>query len=213
MEKYREWHLQQMPEVWQYSLGRGQWKDNFLPLWNDYNRVRGSRKSILAALLRDIPNFSGACQDFIHDLRTFGGNKKSRQRLDGTGHEFYLGTPYFNDETRERLLRIPTRNGTLETDLRQLAIKRSGGEICAAHDLSPLYEAVVGIQWDKVKEKDTALHNQMSSLNLDSQASKIKQIVKKGSRISNKPLNRKGVDRGGRGKGGGGSGSRSTEAW
>jgi hypothetical protein len=99
----------------------------------------------------------------------------------------------------------------LATDLRQLAIKRSGGEICAAHDLSPLYEAVLGVQWDKVKEKGTALHDQMSSLNLDSQTSKTKQIVKKGSQIFNKAFNRKGG--GGRGKGGGGSGSRSTEAW
>src|SRR5277367_319241 len=157
-------------EVWQHSLVRGQWKDDFLPLWNDYNRVRGGRESILAALSRDIPNFTQACQNFIHDLRTFGGNK-SRQRLDGTGHEFYLGLPYFNSETRERLLKIPTKNGTLETDLRQLAVKRSGGDICAAHDLSPLYEAILGVQWDKLKEKGTALHDQMSSLSLDSQAS------------------------------------------
>ncbi len=94
---------------------------------------------------------------------TFGGNKASRQRLDGTGHEFYLGLPYFNSETRERLLKIPTKNGTLETDLRQLAVKRSGGDICAAHDLSPLYEAILGVQWDRLKEKGTALHDQMSS--------------------------------------------------
>jgi hypothetical protein len=136
-------------EVWQHSLIRGQWQGDFLPLWNNYNRVRDGRESILAALLHEIPNFTEACQNFIHDLRTFGGNKMSQQRLNSTGHEFYLGSPYFNNQTRERLLKIPTISGILETDLRRLALKRRGGEICAAHDLSPLYEANLGVQWEK----------------------------------------------------------------
>jgi hypothetical protein len=109
-------------------------------------------------------------------------------------------------------LRSLPKNGTLETDLRQLAVKRSGGDICAAHDLSPLYEAILGVQWDKVKEKGTALHDQMSSLSLDGQASKAKQVVKKGIQIFNKAFNWKGGRGNGRGGGGSGRGSRSSEA-
>jgi hypothetical protein len=41
----------------------------------------------------------------------------------------------------------------LQDDLNLLAAKRSEGEVCAAHDLSLLYEAVLGAEWDKIGER------------------------------------------------------------
>jgi hypothetical protein len=103
------------------------------------------------------------CQNFIRDLRCYGGDKGARNRLNSTGHEFYLGRPYFDSKTVNKLLTIPTINGTLQTDLRLLAAKRSGGEICAAHDLAPLFENVLGVRWDKENLKGVALHEELST--------------------------------------------------
>jgi len=141
--------VQLTAEIWQWSLIPGLWRDAFLPPWDEYNRVRNAREAIFFFCHLRSQVLRKLVRAFVHDLRTFGGDKGSRQRLEGTGHEFYLGSPYFSTSTREKLLKIPTKNGTLETDLRALSDKRRGGEICAAHDLSPLFEAILAVSWDK----------------------------------------------------------------
>jgi hypothetical protein len=186
-------------EIWQRSLIRGPWRGAFLPLWNEYNRVRNAREAILSSLSSEVTGFTQACQNFIHDLRTFGGDKGSRQRLEGTGHEFYLGSPYFSTSTREKLLKIPTKKGTLETDLRALSDKRRGGEICAAHDLSPIFEAILSVSWDKSRNKGVAINQQMGGLSIQGEPSKVKQIAKKGSQMFKKAFNKGGLGRGRKG--------------
>jgi len=193
--------VQLTAEIWQRSLIRGPWKDSFLPLWNEYNGIRSSREAILATLSSEVTGFTQACQNFVHDLRTFGGDKGSRQRLERTGHEFYIGTPYFSSSTREKLLKIPTRNGTLESDLRALSEKRSA-ELCAAHDLSPLFEATFGVSWDKTRNKGFTLHQQMGGLTIQGEPSKVKQIAKKGSQMFKKAFSPGGLGRGRKGRDG-----------
>jgi hypothetical protein len=134
------------------------------------------------------------CQNFIRDLRCYGGDKGARNRLDSTGHEFYLGQPYFSPKTVSKLLSIPTINGTLQTDLRQLAEKRSGGQICAAHDLAPLFEQTLAVRWDKESSKGVALHESLANFVIQSPPApeergkgkgkgKARQLVKKGSQF------------------------------
>ncbi|KAF4553949.1 Hypothetical protein D9617_5g068240 [Elsinoe fawcettii] len=144
-------------DVWQRSLIRAPPKDTFLPYWTTFVKARLGRESVLSDIIRDNKDFPQSCQNFIHDLRTYGSDAKSRSRLDKTGHEFYLGSPYFSNRVVQKLLRIPTQAGTLDTDLRALADKRrEGGDICAAHDLAPLYEGVLGVAWNKGKGKAIA---------------------------------------------------------
>ena len=191
-------------DVWERSLIRGPWHKEFLQIWNDYNQVRGSREATLSALAQEVPGFSQACSNFIHDLRTFS-KKSSRERLESTGHEFYLGLPYFNHATRDKILEIPTKKGSVASDLRAMSDKRQG-EICAAHDFAPFFQAVLGVNWDKEREKGATFHHQMSGLTLG----KGPGLRKKASELFQK-LSPKGKEnkrgsgsRGGRGGGRGG---------
>jgi len=189
--------VQLTAEIWQRSLIRGAWGKDFSPLWNNYNRIRGSREAILASLSQQSPNFTQSCQNFIYDLCKLSGDKAAQNRLDQTGHAYYLGKPYFEDNIREKILTIPTKNGTLQDDLNLLAAKRSEGEVCAAHDLSPLYEAALGVEWDKIRGKGVALH-QIGGLSLQQQASQpgtARQLAKKGSQFFKSTFGKKGGGR------------------
>ncbi|KAG8624974.1 hypothetical protein KVT40_006725 [Elsinoe batatas] len=105
-------------QVWQRSLIRGSSKDTYLPYWNAFTTARLGRESVLSEIATNVGNFPQDCQNFIHDLRVYGTDMKARARLDKTGHEFYLGEPYFSDRVVRKLLSIPTQSGTLSTDLR-----------------------------------------------------------------------------------------------
>ena len=66
-------------------------------------------------------------------LEDFGGNEGSRKE---TGHEFYLGIPYFDDATVNTIMNLKNFSGSVEQQLRALVEKRKGGD----HDLSPFFE-------------------------------------------------------------------------
>lgn len=163
-------------ETWQQSLLRGPCRSDFAPLWDESLRIQARQEEMLESLSTSVPQFRESCQKFIHDLRTFGGNKGSRDRLEGTGHEFYLGLPYFDGKTTDEILKLPTRLGTLEDDLKALSKKRQDGTMCAAHDLSPIFEFVFHIQWDKAGRK-ASLERLHSSGGLSFMA---KEMAKKG---------------------------------
>jgi hypothetical protein len=110
-------------------------------------------------------------------------------------------------------LTIPTKNGTLQDDLNLLAAKRSEGEVCAAHDLSPLYVAVLGVEWDKIREKGVALHKQIGGLSLQQQASQpgtARQLAKKGSQFFKSTFGKRG---GGRRDDSSGAGGSKSAGW
>ncbi|KAH8898600.1 hypothetical protein GQ53DRAFT_816835 [Thozetella sp. PMI_491] len=107
-------------DIWQTSLLRGPWKSTFAPVEN--------------------PLFWQQCQNFVRDLRSFGSDNGARNRIEGTGHQFYIGNPYFDERTRDKLLAVPTRQGTLLDTLKALEKKRAGGTVCASHDLAPIFE-------------------------------------------------------------------------
>ena len=100
--------------VWERSLIRSQWKQDFAPLWEKHVVTTHDRQSTIAQLRETNPNFTQSCINFIHDLRTFGGNEGSRTRLEGTGHEFYLGGPYFDNATVNTIMNFKTIGGSVE---------------------------------------------------------------------------------------------------
>ena len=124
---------------------RGPWKSDFASLWEKHVVATHERHSTIAHLRETKPNFTQGCVNFIHDLRTFSGEKGSRARLEATGHEFYLGNPYFDDATVSVILGMMTFNGSVEQQLQALAAKGSAAELYATHDLSPFFESVLGI--------------------------------------------------------------------
>ncbi|KAK1971564.1 hypothetical protein LY78DRAFT_734468 [Colletotrichum sublineola] len=132
--------------VWEKFLLRGQWKEGLQAVWDKSVRAQSEREEMLANIANASPNFVQACQQYIYDLRNFGNNKGSRTRLEGTGHKFYMGQPYFDNATRDKLLQLPTQSGTLEGVLGALEKKRLDSSICASHDLFPIFKSVLGAQ-------------------------------------------------------------------
>lgn len=94
--------------VWERSSIRDQWKQHFAPMWEKRVLATHDRHSTIAQLRETNPNFTQACINFIHDLRTFGGDKGSRARLEGTGHEFYFGRPYTDNATVNAIMNFKT---------------------------------------------------------------------------------------------------------
>ena len=106
-------------------------------------------------IVRRTPNFWQQCRNFIRDLRSFGSDVGARKRVEGTNHQICLGEPYFDEVTRQQLLDLPTRDGTLLKTLQRLVDKRDSGVICAAHDLAPIFEGQLGVKWDNLEPKAT----------------------------------------------------------
>ena len=69
-------------------------------------------------------NFTQACLNFIHDLRTFTEIKDSRSRLDQTGHEFYLRRLYVDQQTGEMIMALKIINVPVSQELAAVAQKR-----------------------------------------------------------------------------------------
>ena len=199
--------LQLTPSVWERSLVRGPWRHYFAQLWERYTISTAERHAAIARLCESQDNFTQSCLNFIHDLRTFGGRKDSRTRLEGTGHEFYLGKPYFESTTVDTILQMKAANGTVEDQLRALADKTKG-EMCAAHDLSPFFESVLGISWDKERKSAMSSQHLMSQATISTEGNKLKKLAHKSSKIFSAAFSRKrGGGRGGRSGHGGSSSS------
>ncbi|CZT03506.1 uncharacterized protein RAG0_10230 [Rhynchosporium agropyri] len=80
---------------------------------------------------------------------------KAQERLNSTNHMYFLGSNYFSPDFVAKILALPMGMVTVKDKLDQLTDRKvtreNQNEICAAHDLAPLFEAALGIQWDIVK--------------------------------------------------------------
>ena len=188
---------------------RGPWKDAFAPLWQKYTIVTSQRQSAVAQLRRENTKFGDSCQSFIYDLRTYG-SKGSRARLDETGHEFFLGQPYFEPLIVEAILGLPTIQGSVSDQLQSLKEKLSDGEMCAAHHLAPIYEAALGFSWNKDLKETINRQHTMKEATISTKGTMIKKLMHKPSKFLATVGRKKGRGMGG-GKGQGGAG-RSSEA-
>ncbi len=197
--------------IWERSLIRGPWKLDFAPLWEQHTIATNQRHATIAELRETHKEFTQSCINFIHDLRTFSGDRASRSRLDSTGHEFFLGKPYFTKDTVDKILQLKTGKNTVEDELRALVEKRMRAEICAAHDLSPFFESVLGIAWDKERQRAISMQEGMKKAEISSEGSMLRKLAHKSSKILIDTFSKKG--RGGReSKGGRGGSSSSSKA-
>jgi hypothetical protein len=146
-------------------------------------RAQAKREEMLAELHAANPAFQKACMDFISDLRQFGRNDRAKKRLEDTGDQYYIGQPYFNDDTRRKILELPITTGILQNALDGLAAKRQGSTICASHDLSPIFEAALGVTWDKTKGRASATVAKSVGSGLTFRA---KTLIKQGSQMFKK---------------------------
>ena len=122
----------------------------------------------LSKLSSQNPKFHDNCQLFIRDLNFFAKDGKAKMRLEGTGHQYYIGPPYFTATEVSEILAMKTTHGTIETDLQKLATKKAAtyDSVCAAHDLAPIYEMALNMKWDKQTEKTQTLWQKMGGLTL-----------------------------------------------
>lgn len=154
-------------DVWMTSLLRGPWKEEFQQIWETRKRITVQRNSALEEL-NTIPGFADRTKKFIRDLRYFGRDQEAQNRLNDTKREYYLGGVYFNNSTVKKILELPVGSGTLKSELEKLSKRKmdrgEGEELCASHDLPPLYEVALGLDWKKLKNDD--LLNDMSNLGL-----------------------------------------------
>ncbi|KAI2625707.1 hypothetical protein GGR54DRAFT_592678 [Hypoxylon sp. NC1633] len=186
--------IQLTEEIWQRCLIRGQWREVFGHIWDNFVRRRCEREAALDQIMEAVPGFGQACLDFVHDLKTYGTNKDSRNRLEGTGHEFYIGQPYFDKATQDQLLRLPATNGdTLESLLRSWALKCQDSTVCASHDFAPIFEFMLGVKWDIPATKATAeVRRSTGGLRLPGTQGKVKGLAKKGSKFLKNTIGRRG---------------------
>ena len=190
--------------VWQRSLIRGPWKQDFLSLWDQYVRLTNEREATIAQLCLNNPAFTQNCINFIRDLQYFDSEKSARDRLESTVHQFYIGKPYFDNQTVGVILKMRSVGGTLESQLQTLAAKQTGnGSVCASHDLSPVYQSYLGVSWDKDKSKATSSQYTMSKTELSSEGNKMQQLSRKMSKtLLGQFGKKKGGGKGGRSGGG-----------
>ncbi|MCJ1389032.1 hypothetical protein MMC18_001885 [Xylographa bjoerkii] len=140
-------------------LIQGPWCQKFMPIWQSYTTALASHRSILSSLSED-REFVTRCRNFIYDLHSFT-KSQSRNRLEGTGHEFYLGKPYFEHTQVDAVLKIEIMGGTVESNLRELARKKAAtyDAMCASHDLAPIFELALIITWNSVSGRTEILHD------------------------------------------------------
>ena len=93
-----------------------------MPFWYSFITGLTFRYTELSSISED-KGFISACRNFIYDLHSFT-KPQSRNRLESTGHEYYLGKPYFKPAQVQKILEMPVMNGTVESKLRELTRKR-----------------------------------------------------------------------------------------
>ena len=72
-----------------------------------------------------------------------------------------MGLPYFGPDAVTRMLDLPLGKGTLQSALQDLVRRKrernEGDEICATHDLAPVLEAALGLDWKDLKSNSGLL--------------------------------------------------------
>lgn len=86
---------------------------------------------------------------FVNELNSFNNDPNTRARLE-SGDQFYMSDIYFTENERDYIMNFPTANGLsfLEHMNYTMQQKAKGGstEICAAHDLVPIFIRVFDIR-------------------------------------------------------------------
>lgn len=124
-----------------------------------------SPKQYVLGELRKNGGFPDRLGLFVHDLRKFGDNEESQLRLSETGHEFFVGPPYFNEVEATKILASPVGKGSLEAMLKKLRDEKAeSGELCASHDLAPIFETVLEVKWAQIHSEFKASKKALKKL-------------------------------------------------
>jgi hypothetical protein len=140
---------------WTSSLLSPKYKSDFEGFWDKHLAQIVARKHVLDES-KKMRGFSELCKLFVHDLRKFSDNESAQERLSASENAYFLGLPYFAPETVEKILGLPFGNKTLRDKLDALKQKKeseNSGELCASHDLAPIFEAVLEVKWAQVKSE------------------------------------------------------------
>ncbi|KAJ6257708.1 hypothetical protein Dda_7496 [Drechslerella dactyloides] len=142
--------------VWVTQLLRGASREQFLVIWETHQKLDRLREERLRELMKK-PGFQDTVKVFIYGLHKFGSNKPSQMRLEGTLNEFCLGRPYFDEDTVKEILDLPYHSRTVGKELQIIKAKKADEavdhEICASHDLAPLFEKAFGLSWQMIKSE------------------------------------------------------------
>lgn len=155
-------------DIWMRSLLRGPTKGQFLEIWNAFSERAVARSDALRALSANFPYFDNNARLFVQDLKFFGSKSDARSRLLSTNHRFFLGEPYFSSAAVEKILALPVEPSTLHGQLDNLMhIKAERGqeeELCASHDLAPIFIHAFSLEWDKLKKQSLTLQRTKDAL-------------------------------------------------
>lgn len=148
-------------DVWTRSLLRSTEKARFREIWSQFSEATITRTDALESLCLDYPTFYENAKIFIQDLKRFGSRHDAQARLLSTKHKFFLGEPYFSAEAVEKILALPLHPSTLRASLKELMDKKAErgqwDELCASHDLAPLFLRAFGLSWDAIKNEKLVL--------------------------------------------------------
>lgn len=86
---------------------------------------------------------------FISDLMSYNNDPDAKDRLE-RGDHFHMSDIYFTDNEHAMILNFPTANGLKFSELLSFKMKEKAKEgnteICAAHDIAPIFMKVFLIQ-------------------------------------------------------------------
>ncbi|KAL8719744.1 MAG: hypothetical protein Q9225_003288 [Loekoesia sp. 1 TL-2023] len=147
--------VRSLPVEDQVIIDQGQARQNHFRRTISTGKTIMIQKNAAIEALKQDDQFEINSKLFIRDLQTFGSDVEAQKRSHSTGSRFYLGTPYFNQETVQKIKTLPVGDDTLEGKLNKLWEKKTAqgelDEICASHDLAPLFGAAFGIDWKNLK--------------------------------------------------------------
>lgn len=116
---------------------------------------------MLDSLCRDHPSYSTNAKVFIQDLKRFGSQPDGQTRLLLANHRFFLGEPYFASATVTKILNLPLHPSTVGAHLDGLMDKKAergqAEELCASHDLAPIFLRAFGLGWETFKNEKLSL--------------------------------------------------------
>ncbi|OJJ69879.1 hypothetical protein ASPBRDRAFT_66942 [Aspergillus brasiliensis CBS 101740] len=148
-------------DTWTRSLLRGPNKNQFFDIWTKYSESAVRRTDALDKLHRDYDYFDKNAKVFIRDLKLFGSKPDSRTRLLGTRHRYFLGEPYFSSALVGLILVLPLQTTTVQGHLDDLIKKKATRgqeeELCASHDLAPIFLRAFSLDWDAIKKQNLTI--------------------------------------------------------
>ncbi len=153
---YQEKQIRLTKDVWMISLIRGPWKESFIKIWDERGPIEFQRSLQLDAL-KQVPGFDHNSKVLVRDLKRYGRELEASTRIHSTAHQYFLGAPYFTEALVATILQLPIGRTDLAGELAKLYNRKvqddEDDQVCAAHELGPLYETAFNLKYDDFKNQ------------------------------------------------------------